>query len=423
MLYFIVREVEGGCNVACTSRPQEWHKPHKKGKKIQQPDFVKNIKIKKIKGTFDSSPNDTASNKKRLNFEPRALCHQRQKSLKDFDLLKLAEITDGNCGVLLYAPRQEQDKVLCAQPDMAIINETVEICTSVKGLGDIDSEIKASNNNIDLETYSEMLWNEMQLDDEQIKYVANSTKDQHHSALWFHLREGRITSSVMKECMGKVDDRGSVSCRNMSFLGKVLRYTDPIETKEMKWGNSMEARAISQYKQIQNKIHNSLQVTQCGLFICKENPFIAGSPDAAVSCSCCGNGVLEVKNPYSARHLSISEYVNLKSSCLSIRDDVVILKRNHEYFAQVQVEMYVTSSAYADFVVRTGNDIDNIHIERIFPDHEFISQMVDKSRQVFHKIIVPEMFERKWKHESDVKFVEKVLSDVVDRSLSLVSED
>ena len=45
--------------------------------------------------------------------------------------------------------------------------------------------------------------------------------------------------------MGKVDDRGSVSCRNMSFLGKVLRYTDPIETKEMKLGNSMEARAIS----------------------------------------------------------------------------------------------------------------------------------------------------------------------------------
>ena len=49
--------------------------------------------------------------------------------------------------------------------------------------------------------------------------------------------------------------------------------------------------------------------------------------------------------------------------------------------------------------------------------------MVDKSRQVFLEIIVPEMFERKWKHESDVKFVEKVLSDVVDKSLSLVSED
>ena len=55
--------------------------------------------------------------------------------------------------------------------------------SSVKGSGEIDSEIKASNNNIDPDTYSEMLWNEMQLDDEQIKYVANSTKDQRHSAL------------------------------------------------------------------------------------------------------------------------------------------------------------------------------------------------------------------------------------------------
>ena len=54
LLHLIVREVEGGCNKACTSKPQIWHKPHKKGKKVTQPDFVKNLVIRKVKGTFDS---------------------------------------------------------------------------------------------------------------------------------------------------------------------------------------------------------------------------------------------------------------------------------------------------------------------------------------------------------------------------------
>ena len=109
LLHFIVRKVEGGYNVACTSKPQEWHKPHKKRKKIQQPDFVKNIKFKKIKGSFDSTPSDSDTGKNRLNFDPRALCNQGQKPLQVFNLVKLEEITGGNRGVLLFATRPEKN--------------------------------------------------------------------------------------------------------------------------------------------------------------------------------------------------------------------------------------------------------------------------------------------------------------------------
>ncbi|XP_070548423.1 uncharacterized protein [Ptychodera flava] len=105
LLHFIVREVEGGSTRACTSRPQEWHKPHKKGKKLHQPDFVKNLAVRKVKGTFSSNITDN-DKPKRSDFDPRAIIYQREKKLTDFNLERLSQITNGNCGtcILLYAP-------------------------------------------------------------------------------------------------------------------------------------------------------------------------------------------------------------------------------------------------------------------------------------------------------------------------------
>ena len=85
ILHLVVREVEGGCivNKACTSKPQMWHKPHTKGKKVNQPDFVKNLTIRKVKGNFDSSPKGPTK-VNRLNYDPRAFCFQKKKTLSDF---------------------------------------------------------------------------------------------------------------------------------------------------------------------------------------------------------------------------------------------------------------------------------------------------------------------------------------------------
>ena len=41
------------------------------GEKIHQADFVKNIKIKKIQGSVNSTPSASDTGKNRLNFDPR----------------------------------------------------------------------------------------------------------------------------------------------------------------------------------------------------------------------------------------------------------------------------------------------------------------------------------------------------------------
>ena len=413
LLHLVTREVEAGCNLAVTSKPQQWHKPHKKGHKVHDAEFVRNINIKKVKGTFDSSAVDELHNKKRLNFDPRALCHQRERTLSDFDLEKLADITTGNCGVLLYAPRAQENKE--SEPETQKKPEVV-------GLSEIDVNVK-KDKNITLNTYVKKFKDEMILTKDQIQYIADSTVEQNKCAMWYEMRIGRTTASLMKECMGKVDARGNVSVRNTSFLGKVLGYEENIQTKEMKWGTTMEDTAISHYKAVQVKSHANLTVVRSGLCISQMNPFIAASPDAVVTCKCCGKGVVEVKNPYTARHVSVSEYCDMKNSCLHLLDGKIVLKKSHEYYAQVQCEMYVTDCKYADFVLRTCAKTDSIHIERILYDPEFVSQMIHKSRQVFECVILPEMYHREVKHAFDVKFVQKMLNEVVNKAMLQVSED
>ncbi|EDO29960.1 predicted protein [Nematostella vectensis] len=54
-LHLIVREVDQGCNIACTSKRQLWHKPKSKGK-IHEPDFLKNLVLHQAKGQFHTTP-------------------------------------------------------------------------------------------------------------------------------------------------------------------------------------------------------------------------------------------------------------------------------------------------------------------------------------------------------------------------------
>ena len=65
----------------------------------------------------------------------------------------------------------------------------------------------------------------------------------------------------------------------------------------------------------QEKQHSKLQMVEPGLFISMERPYIGASPDAIVSCECCGKGVVEVKCPFCFKDKLPEE--DSKSFCMS----------------------------------------------------------------------------------------------------------
>ena len=74
-------------------------------------------------------------------------------------------------------------------------------------------------------------------------------------------------------------------------------------------------------------------MSENGLDLVEENPFIGASSDSNVDCSCCGSGLLEVKCPSSIKREKPS-HENL--SFLTLKENgKVTLKQNHPFFYQV----------------------------------------------------------------------------------------
>ena len=136
--------------------------------------------------------------------------------------------------------------------------------------------------------------------------------------------------------------------------------------------------------------HKDFKVTKCGGFIDQTLPWLHA--DFLCTCSCCGDGCGEVKCPYSIQNWDFESYLLKKSSCLEKVDGIFKLKRNHDYFYQVQQQLSVTGSKYCDFVVYAFNNNKPIFfMERILPDPNHWETVVPKLTKVWRTCVLPEL--------------------------------
>lgn len=68
--------------------------------------------------------------------------------------------------------------------------------------------------------------------------------------------------------------------------------------KSLKYGREIEPIAKSEFMKMYRKCHDNVSFDECGLFLDEEHPYLAASPDLLVSCSYCGEGLVEFKCPF-----------------------------------------------------------------------------------------------------------------------------
>ncbi|KAH9380660.1 hypothetical protein HPB48_015870 [Haemaphysalis longicornis] len=187
------------------------------------------------------------------------------------------------------------------------------------------------------------------IEPEVARLVEAETKDQAKSTKWFTFRAGRITASNAKAVC-----RTSIPSPSMSLLNKIC---SPEHTQfwapQTAWGKEHEETARQAYATASASIHLNFQCATAGLHISVEKPFLAATPDGLVTCSCCGEGVLEVKCPYNGRNGTVKELALSKSACVSLTGGKLRLRTDHSYYYQVQLQMFVTQRKYCDFVLWT----------------------------------------------------------------------
>lgn len=136
--------------------------------------------------------------------------------------------------------------------------------------------------------------------------------------------------------------------------------------------------------------HPSLKVSECGLFISSDNPWLAASLDGMVNApshTAQPLGLLEVKKPYTSRDQTLIEACKKSTFSLKEDDGSFSPKRSHDYYHQVQAQLYCAGRQWCDFVLRTNKDL---HIERIEIDKPWQEKNIQKLKDFYFSSLLSE---------------------------------
>ena len=188
--------------------------------------------------------------------------------------------------------------------------------------------------------------------------IEKATRGQSDNAFWFSARKHCITASKAHDVMSRMVTykRNFEEIDSISVMDKVSGKTHlNMDLPAIKYGRAMEAEAVAAFFSIYSKEHKNAKILDCGLFLCKDVPFVGASPDRFIVCDCCGESCLEVKCPLSITHTSPTDPNVLLPYLMLNEDSTVMLKRKHKYFTQCQVQMAATEMTRTYFFVWTSH--------------------------------------------------------------------
>ena len=217
--------------------------------------------------------------------------------------------------------------------------------------------------------------------------LCDITKKQCLSDVWKTHRAGRITASVSKMAYGT-----NIDSPSKTFINCIMQYTPPVVVAATKYGIEMEPIARKAFTGYFKLYHENVKVTETGLHVNTNFPYLGASPDGLVLCSCHGKGLLEIKCPFKYRE-------NLKGwqydPTFPISPDGDI-RTSHKYYFQMQHQMLVTNVQFTYFYIwSNGPDIENFLIVKVVKDDDFCTKLLEKYDKLFNIVILPELLTRK----------------------------
>ena len=277
----------GLTNPACTSSANQWLPSHQK----VAPAKVKNLNFSredfgqrgKKKRPLVSAP------KKKFN----PLVDNSRRLLTLTDIGKALEEVAPQSIIFTALPKPKIDFV------REVLTKNIPKPADVASIDDIilmSQSIKA---------FKENLSKNMTV--ENIKLIESSTYGQSSNETWYRFRKGVITASKSHDVFTKMTKlskaSGSVDMWPLHQKISGMIFVNP-NIPALKYGRVMEENAVNCFYDIMRKKHKNFQVHECGLYLDRVVPYIGGSPDHILTCSCCKPACLEVKCPYSINHLS-----------------------------------------------------------------------------------------------------------------------
>lgn len=133
---------------------------------------------------------------------------------------------------------------------------------------------------------------------EEYEDIEIRTRNQSDCEEWREIRRNLLTASDF----GKVCRRYDYTpCNNL--VKELLYGYVPLNVASLQYGKRNEHLAIDALRGLYG-----IEIKPCGLFVDKTLPFLGATPEGLIN----NEGIIEVKCPYSARHLTPEDAIELR---------------------------------------------------------------------------------------------------------------
>lgn len=220
---------------------------------------------------------------------------------------------------------------------------------------------------------------------EESDHLEEATRKQSDSHVWFAARAGRVTASKFHSvCHSRIENP------SISLVGEICKPAEHrFSSVYTEWGLCNEEKARQAYIHAVQDKHSNFTLKPSGFHVPPEYPFMGATPDGIVQCECHGRGCVEIKCPFTKSHVSVNDAACDDKFCLQKRETgEFYLNPSHPYYCQVQAQLFLTKSAYCDFVVWTTVDME---VVRVLPDGLFWDEHCEKAVRFFKLAILPEL--------------------------------
>ena len=225
-----------------------------------------------------------------------------------------------------------------------------------------------------------------------------ATREQSTSLEWRTQRCRRLTASnclpacKIGELVRKESPEAAARAHNFvkSNVWKLDSSSD-LQTSFMKYGIDSEPDAIKKYEE-----QTQTKVCRTGLWVNPEFPFLGCSPDGLVG----DNGLVEIKSLKVFKNNTIKDVTSgkvslpkdaMRKQCFTIKEGKCVLRGNHAYYHQVQIQLLVTERLFCDFVLYAQDG--EVSVERIYRNESVITEILSNLTTLWRRVIGPEIFE------------------------------
>lgn len=224
------------------------------------------------------------------------------------------------------------------------------------------------------------------LTDDDIKFIENLTVTQSESWHWGKFRVGRVTGSTFKKaCVTNLAKPAISTIMRICYPEKTM-FSSPA----IRYGRNWEDFAKQQFDNEMVIIHKNYTCRKAGLIVDKTCNFFAASPDGIIECSCCGKSVLEIKCPYVLQPESstLESLLRMSNPYITLQDNEYSLIASHEYYYQIQMQMYLCGCSIGYFYVWSANHTINL---KVCFDEKFWNNNSVKAFRFVKSVIIPEL--------------------------------